>query len=218
LEGQEALDSLEGKTSPARTLQMSRVRAVTRGPPVHVGSARTKERRPMAQFLTLVSLLAISSYAVWHYREALFHRGPVRVAIRLDREAPGAHLIWSITNVGPAPITITKLVIHARQGAIDVPLTWPKALAPQDDVQLPTDVDWSVLSARSIAAVDAAGREHPASRRELARIQYHLRQHIDLPAPSASARDFLSGAADFAFGMVILGLGFFMLMWVIATA
>jgi hypothetical protein len=34
----------------------------------------------------------------------------------------------------------------------------------------------------------------------------------------ASAQDFLRGAADLTFGIVILGLGFFMLMWVIATA
>jgi hypothetical protein len=34
----------------------------------------------------------------------------------------------------------------------------------------------------------------------------------------ASAREFLHGAADLTVGIVILGLGFFMLMWVIATA
>ena len=34
----------------------------------------------------------------------------------------------------------------------------------------------------------------------------------------APAQDFLRGAADLTFGIVILGLGFFMLMWVIATA
>jgi hypothetical protein len=33
----------------------------------------------------------------------------------------------------------------------------------------------------------------------------------------ASAQDFLHGAADLTFGLLILGLGFFMLMWVIAT-
>jgi hypothetical protein len=33
----------------------------------------------------------------------------------------------------------------------------------------------------------------------------------------ASAHDFLVGAADLTFGMVILGLGFFLLLWVIAT-
>jgi hypothetical protein len=33
----------------------------------------------------------------------------------------------------------------------------------------------------------------------------------------ASAQDFLRGSADLTFGFVILGLGFFMLMWVIAT-
>jgi hypothetical protein len=34
----------------------------------------------------------------------------------------------------------------------------------------------------------------------------------------ASAQEFLHGAADLTFGIVILGLGFFMLMWMIATA
>lgn len=33
----------------------------------------------------------------------------------------------------------------------------------------------------------------------------------------ASAHDFLHGAADLTFGVVILALGFFLLMWVIAT-
>jgi hypothetical protein len=33
----------------------------------------------------------------------------------------------------------------------------------------------------------------------------------------ASAQDFLHGAADLTFGFLILGLAFFMLMWVIAT-
>ena len=37
-------------------------------------------------------------------------------------------------------------------------------------------------------------------------------------ASTSSAQDFLHGAADLTFGIVILGLGFFMLMWVIATA
>ncbi len=34
----------------------------------------------------------------------------------------------------------------------------------------------------------------------------------------APANEFLRGAADLTFGVVILGLGFFMLMWMIATA
>jgi hypothetical protein len=48
-------------------------------------------------------------------------------------------------------------------------------------------------------------------------IQDQLRQLIDRRVFNTSARDFLTGAADLAFGVVILGLGFFMLMWVIAT-
>jgi hypothetical protein len=50
------------------------------------------------------------------------------------------------------------------------------------------------------------GHEHSLDRPPLERRVYR-----------ASARDFLSGAADLTFGVVILGLGFFMLMWVIAT-
>jgi hypothetical protein len=64
---------------------------------------------------------------------------------------------------------------------------------------------------------DSAGHEHTASSRQLIAIQDRLRQLIDRRAYQTSARDFITGAADLAFGVVILGLGFFMLMWVIAT-
>ena len=45
------------------------------------------------------------------------------------------------------------------------------------------------------------------------------RQPFERGVDKASAQDFLNGtaAADLTFGIVILGLGFFMLMWVIAT-
>ena len=43
------------------------------------------------------------------------------------------------------------------------------------------------------------------------------RQQFERAVYKASAQDFLHGAADFTFGFLILGLGFFMLMWVIAT-
>ena len=41
--------------------------------------------------------------------------------------------------------------------------------------------------------------------------------HSLRPIYRASAHEFLHGAADLTFGVVILALGFFMLMWVIAT-
>jgi hypothetical protein len=41
--------------------------------------------------------------------------------------------------------------------------------------------------------------------------------HSPRPIYRASAHDFLHGSADLTFGVVILALGFFMLMWVIAT-
>jgi hypothetical protein len=98
-----------------------------------------------------------------------------------------------------------------------VPLGLPKVLAPHDRITVPTDGDWNLLSARSIAVADSTGREHRASHRQLAMVQDQLRQLIDRRIHYASARDFLTGATDLAFGVVLLGLGFFMLMWVIAT-
>jgi hypothetical protein len=108
--------------------------------------------------------------------------------------------------------------VHGRGSAADtVPLGLPRILAPMDRITVPTDVDWSLLAARSIAAADSTGQEHHASRRQLVAIQDKLRRLIDRRVYAASARDFIAGAADLAFGVVILGLGFFMLMWVIAT-
>jgi hypothetical protein len=172
----------------------------------------------MVQILTIVALLALVGYALWRYRIRMLNSGPVRVAIRVDREAPGAHLIWDITNTSSTRVTLTKLIVHGRHGATDtVSLELPRALNPQESVLVPTDVDWSLLAAKSIAVADDHGREYEASRRELATIQEHLRRLIDRRAYNTSARDFLFGATDLAFGVVILGLGFFMLMWVIAT-
>ena len=42
-------------------------------------------------------------------------------------------------------------------------------------------------------------------------------EELERPIYKAPARDFLHGVADLTFGLVILGLGFFMLMWIIAT-
>jgi hypothetical protein len=91
-------------------------------------------------------------------------------------------------------------------------------LAPQDGITLPTDVDWSVLAARSISAADASGQEHHASRRQLAAIQDDLRRLIDR-RDRTRRRAISSSALPIShFDVLILGLGFFMLMWVIATS
>jgi hypothetical protein len=172
----------------------------------------------MAQIFTIITILAVAvGYGLWRYRRAALERKTIRVTIRLDREAPGAHLIWDITNASNAPVTVTRLIVHGRSGTNSLTLELPRPLNPQESVVLPTDVDWSLLTAKSIAVLDSRGFEHPASHRQLASIQEHLRQLIDRRAPTTSAREFLFGATDLAFGVVILGLGFFMLMWVIAT-
>jgi hypothetical protein len=183
----------------------------------------------MAQVLTLVSIVAAVLALAWYVRARLFRVDPLDVSIHLDRSAPGAHLIWEITNTGIAPLSLTKLIIHSRDirkarhigstADLDetVPLAAPKQLDCGDRILVPTDVDWSLLAARKIAVEDATGREHTASAQQLRAVQEQLREVIDRPVHASSARDWLYGAANLAFGVVILGLGFFMLMWVIAT-
>jgi hypothetical protein len=171
----------------------------------------------MAQVLTLASIASIA-YLVWRFSDHFFDRSGIQILLRLDREAPGAHLVWHIRNTGPQPITLTKLIIHGPQGLTDMSARGlPTVLEPTGHVVVFTDVDWSLLAARRIAITDSAGHEHTASRRQLGAIQDRLRQLIDRRASTTSARDFITGAADLAVGVVILGLGFFMLMWVIAT-
>ncbi len=150
---------------------------------------------------------------------ALFRRGDIRVAIRLDHSGVGAHLIWTITNNRPAPVTIDALLLRGAHGVTTtMPLEPPRTIQPQGQLIAPMDADWNVLGEHQAAVVDGDGHLHAAAHRQLAHAQQRLRQAIDRRrgAP-ASARDFLAGATDLAFGVVILGLGFFMLMWVIAT-
>jgi hypothetical protein len=148
-------------------------------------------------------------------------RDNVSVRLRLDRSAPGAHLMWDIANTGADPITVTKLVVHTggrRDARTEtVALQKPQVLQQDDHVLLPTDVDWTLLSAKSIAVADADGREHAVSARQLEAIHEQLRPLIDRRIYQSSARDWLIVSTDMAFGVVILGLGFFMLMWVIYT-
>jgi hypothetical protein len=79
------------------------------------------------------------------------------------------------------------------------------------------DVDWRLFDARTVAACDETGQEHLAPAGQLDAVQAQLRELVDHTASTASAPDWLRGAANLTVGVVILGLGFFMLMWVIAT-
>lgn len=174
----------------------------------------------MAHTGTIVFMLAASTvlWVGWRIRS----RDTVAVRLRLDRSAPGAHLMWDIANVGTTPITVTKLVIRTGRGADraqgeTASLGVSQRLESREHVLIPTDVDWTLLSAKSIAVGDANGREHRVSKKELVAIQEQLRMLIDRREYNASASDWLLGATNLAFGVVILGLGFFMLMWVIAT-
>lgn len=145
-------------------------------------------------------------------------RTPLRISIEIDHGVPGSHLIWDVENTGEQTVTLVGLLIRGRNGSTDtVRLGLPHVLAPGDHLVLPTDVDWSLLDAKALAAVDAAGREYEARHDQLAAIRSRMRDAIARPAVSLSAPAFLSGAADLAFGVAILGLGFFMLMYVFAA-
>ena len=176
----------------------------------------------MVQPLTVISILAALAIAAWFLRRTYFRPDTVNVRLRLDRSGPGSHLMWDIANVGPAPITVTKLVIRSRTGRDNpsvnaVPLGVPQVLETEEHALLPTDVDWTLLSAKTMAVCDAEGREHVVSAKQMKAIQEQLGQLIDRRVYTPSARDWLYGATDMVVGVVILGLGFFMLMWVIAT-
>ena len=150
---------------------------------------------------------------------SFFRRPGNRIAIRLDHSGVGAHLIWTIVNSGDTPVTIEKLIFRgAHRSSAVIPLDRPRTIAPQGQTLLAIDVDWNLLGAHEIAAADTEGDEYKPPHRQLVGVQERLRQAIDRrrTAPS-SARDFLQGVADLAFGIMILGLGFFMLMWMIAT-
>jgi hypothetical protein len=143
---------------------------------------------------------------------------PLTVSIDIDHGVPGSHLIWTIENRSDRPITLTKLIVHGpHRSAAAVPLGLPHQLAPQDRLVLPTDVDWTLLAAKSVGVVDVDGREYAAPVRQLASVRNQIRRSIDRPPGIMSARDFLFGTADLVLGAVILGLGFFMLMYAIAT-
>jgi hypothetical protein len=169
----------------------------------------------MIQLLTLISILGVLTLSVW--LGARKHREAVAVQLRLDRSGPGSHLMWDIANVGPEPITVTKLIIHSRTGPNTVPLGLAQVLQNQEHTLVPTDVDWTLLAATSMAVGDAHGQEHVVSYKQLKQIQEQLGSLIERRVYTPSARDWLYGATNMAFGVVILGLGFFMLMWVIAT-
>jgi hypothetical protein len=176
----------------------------------------------MAQALTLIFVLAALGIAAWFVRTTWWRTETVAITLRLDHTGLGAHLMWDIGNLGQAPITVTRLVIRARSErtnpvAHNVDMHTPQVLEPQEHALLPTDVDWTLLSATSMAVCDAEGREHFVSRSQLKAIQEQLGSLVGRRDYAPTATDFLSGAADMAVGAVILGLGFFMLMWVIAT-
>ena len=147
-----------------------------------------------------------------------FTPSSVRVGLRVDHGVPGSHLIWDVQNTGAEPATLTKLVVRGPRGKkTTMGLELPHVLAPQDRFVLPTDVDWGLLSAQSVAFVDTDGCEYRAPKHQFTEVRDQLRATIERRSTSLSARDFLFGAAEMAFGLAILGLGFFMLMWAIAT-
>ncbi len=174
----------------------------------------------MAQTVVFGFLATLAAAGLFYLWKRHTNRPTVAVSIRLDRSAPGAHVLWSLANHGPMPLAFTKLCIypHGWHRPFDtIPFDRPKRLAADDELLLATDVDWNLLDARAMAIVDDTGHEYRVAANELVAIQDQLHAVMDRHPASASAREFLFGAGDMALGAMILALGFFMLMWVIAT-
>lgn len=177
----------------------------------------------MAQILTFVSLLW-AALLLWYLWERLGPKDPIRVSIHLDHVDPGAQLLCEIKNTSASAVTLTHFAVNPRhvgdgrgERVATIPLPETETLRPGDTARVLIDVDWQLLAARTIAVCDSSGLEHRPPAAQLTAIQNSLHERIDHRVYTASARDWLFGAANLAFGVVILGLGFFMLMWVIAT-
>ncbi len=180
----------------------------------------------MAQTLTFVSTFAVAAGVLWWWlRRRRMSRDDVAISVRLDCALPGAHLIWDIENTHFSPVTLAAFVIRPRHPRDDrrgesiatVSLPAPETLEPGNRTRLSMDVDWRLFEARAVGVCDATGSEHLAPPAQLSAVQAELRELVGHSVYRASARDWLLGAANLAFGFVILGLGFFMLMWVLAT-
>ena len=184
------------------------------------GTLLQQNVRLMTQARTLPSVVNAVAGTLARVRSAIAPASRLRVTGRLDHRGPGAHVVWTVANDGREPLTLTQLVVHDRHGSTAaVDIEPGVAVKPSQRVALATELDWSVLTARSIALIDIVGERHPLRHGELVRLRRQLHQMLQgsPPRSTSSARDWLYGSANLAFGMVILGLGLFMLLWVIAT-
>jgi hypothetical protein len=184
-----------------------------------------QEHGVMAQTLTFVSTFVVAATVLWWLRRRRMSHDDIAISVRLDRAVPGAHLIWDVQNTDFTPLTLSAFVIRPRRLRDDgrgesiatVPLPAPETLGAGDRTRLSMDVDWRLFDARSVGVCDATGSEHLAPAVQLSAAQAELRELVGRSVHHTSAPDWLLGATNLAFGVVILGLGFFMLMWVLAT-
>ena len=173
----------------------------------------------MVLLLTLISILAAVGIGAWLLARKRSKRkhDTIAVRLRLDRSGLGSHLVWDIANTGPEPITVTRLLIRTPTGGSMVGLGIAQVLNTHEHTRVPTDVDWTLLAATSMAVGDGQGGEHLVSKAQLKLIQEQVGSLLEHRDYTPSATDWLYGATHLAAGVVILGLGFFMLMWMIAT-
>src|SRR6059036_1611276 len=109
----------------------------------------------MTQARTLRSVVNAVAGTLARVGSAIAPAGRLRVTGRLDHPGPGAHVVWTVANDGRGPLTLTQLVIHDRHGSTAaVDIEPGVAVRPHQRVTLATELDWSVLTARSIALVD----------------------------------------------------------------
>jgi hypothetical protein len=137
---------------------------------------------------------------------------------RVNHQGAGAYVVWTIANNSRNPLSPINLHVRSRDRSIQtIAIVANGTVKPRSRITFASELDWSFLTADSIVVADAHGRHHRLRRRDLARLRRQLREMTHRPLNAGSAREWVHGTANLALGIALLGLGVFMLLWVIAT-
>jgi hypothetical protein len=135
----------------------------------------------MAQLLTLFTL-AVLALGCWLLYRRFTRPCDLVVSVRLAHvpRSTASHLIWTVANTTNAPVAVARLIVHETTGpGVVIATALPAAVPPQRALVFPSDVDWTVLTARSIGVIDEAGREHVLPRKAFSELKRQLHRLID---------------------------------------
>jgi len=133
---------------------------------------------PLTTFLAVWGAVVSTAAIVWNVRRDLVDRGKLRVTCYLGHlqggfgpEDPRLHLVYSVTNTGRRPVTVTHIggaVTKERHFMIIPRGELPRTLQPGEAVLEYSD-DLSVLDEAPLAlwAIDSIGKHWKVPRKPL---------------------------------------------------